>query len=76
MTSSRYGQNLTERKNNISKELQKNFSEPGVDEAWMTDPGVIIVKELLENENNIANKAFINAKDEYELTPLHHAALR
>ena len=75
MTFSRYGQTLTERKNKFSKEVQRYLSEPGVNEIWMIDEGVMIVKELLENVDN-PNRVNINAKDEYNLTPLHHAALR
>ena len=83
----RYGTNVTERKqdpkqNNPEnkKVFRKQYSESNIGNEIEKDNGVLIVKELLENEKDKKkqkpNKANINEKDTYDLTPLHHAALR
>ena len=79
---SRYGRTLTERKKIFSKELQRFLSKAGKDVSWIEDAdnGVLIVRELLENDSNFSDQSniidVINAKDKYNLTPLHHAAMR
>ena len=55
--------------------MKASYSDHGKEDIETMDKGVQIVKELLENKSN-PKRASINGKDEYELTPLHHAALR
>ena len=78
---------MTERKNTESlkkfenkKDLRHQYSDSNIRNEFEKDMGVQIVKELLENEKKDKkgkpNKAAINATDTYNLTALHHAALR
>ena len=84
----RYGKSLTERKNNKHQDNDENKTfktqcsqendEISIEELEK-DPGVQVIKVLLENKFKLygkENKAKINQKDKYQLTPLHHAALR
>ena len=61
------------------KELRHQYSDSNI-EFESEDKGVEILKELLNNEDKNRygkpNKANINAQDAYNLTALHHAALR
>ena len=71
----RYGKNEVEGKINFSEEqtlksFRKEYSSCDKLTDSEEDEGVKVVKALLEN------KADINEKDEYNLTSLHHAALR